>query len=401
MSPAYVLGVLLLAACGGAATPPTPPTGDDTCSGGYGVWLDEAALYAECPLAGAGRCQALVLRNVCLVQETFVLFDADAADTNPDGAVGSPILDVTDMPYWYRHASPDRVDAVTHATPHPHQHPSTVLGHQINYSPIGARFAASHELDASPMFENCTTPVVVYSQWLMNYAESFIRIPTLLNKLKNVLGGGATLALATPLKLPLDRFNAIQLAPFSQKTPVSFAELSALRRQNFSEHEACFSQVVLLKITSGAYADLPVAADAIAAYYEPFPASPWRSTPADAVTRIVFESRPNRGMRQFINLDETLAACKENQQLECKRHTFGDNFKADVALMREADVLVAYHGAGEMNSLYMKPHSAILEIRARGFGTTHGWWPAFWWYVSLVMCTLAHILTMTFVPAGL
>jgi hypothetical protein len=400
MRPACVLGVLLLAACGGAATPPTPTTGDDTCSGGYGgrsPQTDEAALQAECPRAGAGRCQALVLRNVCLVQETFVMFDADTADAHPDGTHAFPDLDVTGMPYWYRHASPEQVDAVTHATSHPHAHPSTVLGHQIKYAPIGARFAAANELDASPTFDNCTTPVIVYSQWIMNYAESYIRVPTLLNKLKNVLGGGATLAPATPLKLPLDRFNKIQLAPFSKHKPVSFAELSALRRHNFSEHEACFSQVVVLKITSGAYAELPVAADAIAAYYEPFPASPWRST-GDEVTRIVFESRPNRGMRQFINLNETLAACKENQQLECKRHTFGDEFKADVALMREADVLVAYHGAGEMNSLYMKPHSAILEIRGRGFGTTHGWWPAFWWYGSLEMCTLAHILTITFVP---
>jgi hypothetical protein len=338
--------------------------------------LDKAALEGHCPLTGGGRCQSLVLKNVCLVQETFIMFDADGADSHPDGSNAFPDFDVTGIPYWYRHASPEHVDHITHATLHPHQHPSTVLGHQVNFPPIAARFAASHEMDASPTFDECTLPVVVYTHWVMNYGETMVRVPPLMVDLKEALEG-ASLSLATPLKLPLDRFNEVLLAPFSARKPVSFAELSAVRRHNFSEHEACFSQVVLLKATSGGYPDLPRAADAISAYYEPFPAAPWRSS-GNEVTRIVFESRPNKGMRQFIDLDATLASCGEHRQLECRQHTFGGDIRADIALMRETDILVAYHGAGEINSLYMQPHGALLEIRPQGFGTIHGWWPAFW-----------------------
>lgn len=335
--------------------------------------VDKAALEGRCPTAGGGRCQSLVLRDVCLVQETFIMFDPDGADAHPDGANAFPSFDITDVPYWYRHASPEHVERLTHATPHPHDHPSTVLGHQINFPPLAARFAATHELDADPTFDECTLPVVVFTPWAMNYAESMVRVPTLMTELKEALDG-ASLSLATPLKLPLDAFNEVQLAPFSARKPVSFAELSAVRHDNFSEHEACFAQVVLLKVTSGGYPDLPKAADAIAEHYAPFPPSPWRAS-NDATTRIVFENRPNKGMRQFIDLDATLASCNGERHLECRQHTFGDDIRTDIALMRETDILVAYHGAGEMNSLYMKPHGAILEIRGRGFGTTHGRWP--------------------------
>lgn len=85
--------------------------------------VNKAALEATCPPTKGGRCQSLLLRNVCLVQETFVMFD----EGHPDGANAFPDFDVTDVPYWYRHASPDQVEHLTHATPHPHQHPSTVL----------------------------------------------------------------------------------------------------------------------------------------------------------------------------------------------------------------------------------------------------------------------------------
>jgi hypothetical protein len=314
-----------------------------------------------------------VLNNVCLVQETIVLFDPDGADGHPDGTLSEPEFDVTDVPYWYRHASPEHIERMMHDTEHPHKHPSTVLGHQINYAPLPVRFAAVRELDASPEFDNCTLPLIIWSPWIMNYAETTIRVPTLLVRLKDVLSG-ASVAMATPMKLPLDPFNVVQLAPFSARPPTSFAELSALTGNNFTEHEACFKRVVLLKANSGAYPELPAAADAIAAYYEPFSPPPWKSS-GEATTRIVFEKRPNKAMRQFIDLEVTLSSCLENTALECLPWTFGADIRADIALMREADILVAYHGAGEINSLYMKPHSAILEIRGRGFGTTHGWWP--------------------------
>ena len=348
--------------------------------------LDEQALHTECPLdESGGRCQAVVLRNVCLIQETIVFFDADAVDAHPDGK-GDPLagFDVTTVPYWYRHASPDRVDALVHASPHPHSHPSSVLGHQVNFPPVEARYAAQHELDAGPpSFDACRQPVVIFTPWAMNFAESFIRVPTLLSKLRGAWSG-AVATVATPLKLPADPFFGFYSAPFSDGRPTSFAELSALRvdgtdAANLTEHEACFEKVVLLKLNNGAYPELPAAARRIAEFYAlETPSSPW-STHGDAVTRVVFEQRPNKSMRQFLGLDDVLAECARDAALECKAHAFGASFTDDLALMKQADVLVSYHGAGEVNSLFMPPHSAILEVRARDFGTKHGFWSAFWW----------------------
>jgi hypothetical protein len=353
-----------------------------TSDAGVSARLDVETLFATCPHdAGGGRCQARVLRNVCLVQETVIVFDADAADAHPDGVDAGPLsgFDVTDVAWWYRHAGPAHVDEVLHAPPHPHNHSSTVLGHQINYPPIAARYAAPHEFDASPVFNDVTTPVVVYSPWLMNLAETAIRVPTLLMKLEDAWTG-ARVAAATPLKLPIDSFVKSFIAPFTDEETTSFAELSALRMDsNLTEHEACYSNVVFLKVKNGAYPELPALGQRIAQFYETVtPPSPWKTSDA-SVTRIVFETRPNKSMRQFIGLEEVLDACAREASLECAAHEFGSSLQADISRMKHADVLVAYHGAGETNSIFMHRHAAILEIRGKEFGTKHGWWAAFWW----------------------
>jgi hypothetical protein len=358
------------------------PVGGNTAACSEPAHVKAQRLEEVCPSsAGSGaRCQSLVLRDVCLVQETFVLFDADAADAHPDGAGASPFaeFDVTTVPFWFRHASPERMDRLVHDSPHPHEHPSSVLGHQINFPSISSRFASSREIDAAPVFQSCSVPVVVYTPWVMNYAEAFIRAPTLLHALGDAWNG-TQVAYATPLKLPIDDFMAFITSPFSIHPAVSFAELSALRRDgNLTNHEACYDTVVLLKITNGAFPELPDTANAIVQHHQPLPRAPWHSD-GPSVTRVVFEQRPNKAMRQFLGLDEVLAACASDGTLECRAHEFGVSYVDDMALMQGADVLVAYHGAGETNSLYMPRHSAILEIRAREFGTKHGWWSAFWW----------------------
>ena len=59
----------------------------------------------------------------------------------------------------------------------------------MNFPPIAWRFAAAHEIDVDPEFDSCTIPLVIYSHWIMNLAESFNRIPTLLNSMRADLGG--------------------------------------------------------------------------------------------------------------------------------------------------------------------------------------------------------------------
>ena len=82
--------------------------------------------------------------------------------------------------------------------------------------------------------------------------------------------------------------------------------------------------------------------------------------------------------RQWVGgLGPVLAACALRADLECIAHKFGDHLK-DLALLREADVLVAFHGSGELNSLFMPPRSSLLEVHAAEFGSTFLVWPAEW-----------------------
>jgi hypothetical protein len=356
--------------------------------------VDEAKLASVCP-ATKGNCQSLVLHNVCIVQETFIVFAPEDADAHPDGASvteAAKAFDVTDVAAWFRHASPQQMEDLAHLPHHPHEHGSAVLGHQIAHNPLQLRYAASHEVDAAPVFDTCVTPVVTWSTWVFNLAETFLRLPT------NVLRLNQTGAVShpwfvpvTPLKLPLEGFHEWMLTPFSKNTSrlVSLFEFSDVRHSHEGsaddvEREACFSTVVLLKLTGGGYPDLPKAGDVIAKHYAPSlpEQSLWKSKGTNGTTRIVIETRPNKSQRQFRNLTAVLAACEADSRFECMPRTFGTppgGVLTDMALMRDADVLVSYHGAGEMNSLWMRHGAALLEVRGAGFGSTHGWWPAFWW----------------------
>ena len=358
--------------------------------------VDEAKLNSVCPPT-KGNCQSLVLHNVCIVQETFVVFAPEDADAHPDGTSSSltdaaKAFDVTDVAAWFRHASPQKMEEMAHVAHHPHEHGSAVLGHQIAHTPLQVRYAAAHEADAAPEFDACVTPVVTWSTWVFNLGETFLRLPTNVRRLQEA--GAFThpwYVPVTPLKLPLEGFHEWMLSPFSKNTSrlVSLFEFSDVRHTHQGaaddvEHEACFSTVVLLKLVGGGYPDLPKAADEIAKHYAPSlpPQSLWNSTGDKATTRVVFETRPNLSQRQFRNLSAVLAACGADRRFECTTRTFGTppgGMLTDMAVMRDADVLVAYHGAGEMNSLWMRHGAALLEVRGREFGSTHGWWPAFWW----------------------
>ena len=106
--------------------------------------------------------------------------------------------------------------------------------------------------------------------------------------------------------------------------------------------------------------------------------------------RVVLERRPNAAARQFLELDELVGECNRESSLsataaeergedadvfsvgdatdgrhsshvECMAHTFGKSLVEDMLLMRSADVLVAPHGAGQMNAIFLPSLAALLE----------------------------------------
>lgn len=351
--------------------------------------VDIDKLHIDCPAAAAGRCKSLVLENVCIVQETFIIYDPENADRNPDGLMKArlegaghleyplppphtlafaslpsfhhpssrtrlmpaispefpinstthifshPVLcpcprrvrqfptddfDVTDLKYWFRHSSASSVenslddpasgngtyanggdmvrsgitaricvhrtvplgfvrsgkgasicgfaDRASRSLQGAWQRhgllsgtadlmwlraptlSTQVLGHEIALQKIVSRFAAPHEIDKDPEFEECEMPVVIYSGWTMNVGETMALIPPMVYNLHShgaFRNRNVRFAIPTPQKLPLESFNEWTIQPYSDHKPVTFAELSALRYANGSSHEACYRKVVLLK----------------------------------------------------------------------------------------------------------------------------------------------------------
>ena len=101
--------------------------------------------------------------------------------------------------------------------------------------------------------------------------------------------------------------------------------------------------------------------------------------------RVLIEQRPNEGMRQLLGLDELIEACDSQsaggflapqddsdakgapgyRTVECRQFQFGSRgFLYDMWVMRQADVLVSLHGAGQINSMFMPEHSSVIEVRA-------------------------------------
>ncbi|KAG2494123.1 hypothetical protein HYH03_007761 [Edaphochlamys debaryana] len=135
------------------------------------------------------------------------------------------------------------------------------------------------------------------------------------------------------------------------------------------------------------------AAQQLAAEGEPEPPGPPR-------LRVLIEKRG--GMtRNIKNLPDLLRACEEADKagfvhgpfrgLVCRPYSFSgaharsssavdpEHFRSNIAAVRSAHVLMAFHGAGAINSFFMHQHdagpSALLELRPCKLGSKYSRWP--------------------------
>jgi len=338
--------------------------------------------------------------NTCVVQNTYVVYD----DFNPTGDI--EILDVTKNRYWYRQASVDEQqhDHNHHTIPKHANQTHIVIGHELNFPPMHARYPAHSE--AKKQHEFVGTLLVIYSPWTMNLAETFNNVATALYRNKEVYKN-YTIAMYTPESLPLEPFNIWMIKPFANKPPKSLSELSALNLK-----DNCFERVIVSNFDAGGYnlfyetgnyikqklfpqlgapqgglrplhpGAPPAQAQATegcaegAPFCKTFPgAKDLRSkSVAEEKSLVILENRPNSAMRQFFGVAEFLSEC--NKFYKCIEHTFG-NIQKDIEIMDSADVLVCFHGAGETNSVFMRRHSSIIEIGGKDIAKL--WWRNFWW----------------------
>ena len=108
------------------------------------------------------------------------------------------------------------------------------------------------------------------------------------------------------------------------------------------------------------------------------------ATSAAAPYAVLFASRANakNGARQLTNEAELVSRCSrwvpsprcvvgtngDSDVVKCSPRVFGQHgFRADVAAVQEADVLVGTHGAALVHALFMRRGGALIEVRPYGF----------------------------------
>jgi hypothetical protein len=298
-------------------------------------------------------------------QEELIVHDVeliDAFDNSETATFNLP--DVSKLQYWYRHITSGSEAHKMHMQTASLHHEHSVEGHVVRFDPLRARFPYAHELlPDHTNFTACTLPVIVFSDWSMNFLEFLKNVVV---NFETMLSSGETdtaisVYLATPHKLPIDEFNRNLMKPYAREVG-AFAQLSG-----------CFERVIIMKTDAGGYGGLPaVGARLLQAYDVPEP------PPVSGKKVVVFETRPNLSMRQFHNMTLTMEAC-QGAGYECVAHTFGESFQRDMEVMRRVDALVTYHGAGEANLIFSKEGTALVEVHGARFGTDFLWWSGFWW----------------------
>lgn len=359
---------------------------------------------------------------VCVDQETIVVYDPkQMADVPIDGVHRRrpisadeqlPKLDFSKDDYYFRQATPklaqDTLAALGHQDAATMSDPSPIiLGHkhtQYNTrSEIPVRLASPDEMrQLSSPFSRCTIPLVFHTLWLHNLNEWFVRAPVAFHKYQKagLLPKELSITLFSPLKIPVPNFNKIALRPFSHYDVTSFADFSARRPESTPSnataegtHKRCFRKLLVWRDTRenrpAAPALGPLLLDFHAnhlAHFDRTLPPMWKSD-APSHMRILVEQRARYGhTRQFLDFPALLTACnapsavttlhrhiegaapakRSFSTVECVSHEFGAHpagFLHDMWAMRKVDVFVTFHGAGQMNAIFLPLHSSMVEVR--------------------------------------
>ena len=289
-------------------------------------------------------------------------------------------------------------------------------------------------------FSRCTVPLVYQTLWIHNLNEWFTRGPVAFHRLQReltpaVLPRNLSITLYSPLKIPVPNFNLVALQPYSDYAVTPFADFSARLPPSTPStataertHLRCFRNLLVYRDLRETRGRAPATAAPILKTFAPrlqelSEREPplWRQPRARNHMHVLIEQRANYGeTRQFLELPALLAACNalpsslypsaglsraaeadlgrrehwsEGATVECIAHEFGKHpagFVHDVWVMTQVDVFVTFHGAGQMNAIFLPEHSSMIEVRglnaslsladhwhpqiSRGSGFQYFWW---------------------------
>ena len=247
------------------------------------------------------------------------------------------------------------------------------------------RTATESELRPARDFSRQTLPLIYATFWPSNLCEWVVKTVYSFYALRHVLPTSLAIVLHGQFKDPLPEFAFQTLQPFTSLAVADFAQFSDRSppdtRSNSTHegrHVRCFRRLLVwanknaaLYHHRGAAFTLGQhirshAAPQIAELVRQGPAF-WSATSSASVTRVLIETRPVlAGSRQFVGgLGSLMGSCAASSSYECKTITFGEHSLAHTMwVLSSVDVLVSYHGAGQMNVIFARPHTSLVEVRA-------------------------------------
>ena len=286
------------------------------------------------------------INYACVDQDVIIIHDPsmlkDRPGRRPDQRPSQiPRLDFSSDPYYFRQASQiasyDKLAKLGHREGLPPRESltSTVFGYAFAaggepHNEIVVRAAHADEVKAlSQPFSTCTTPLIFQSLWMHNLNEWMSRGPVAFHRaqtVRNVLPRNLSIVLHSPLKIPVPQWNIEVLKPFSTYTPISLADFSSRLPPSTPSsataegtHVRCFRRLLVWREVRE---ERPYTAKHIGPmlleYHRPtlkaLDASEppfWKSLQPTHM-RVLVERRVaygETGTRQFLHVDQLLAAC--------------------------------------------------------------------------------------------
>eukprot|EP00798_Chlamydomonas_sp_ICE-L_P032156 gene32156-16688_t len=195
-------------------------------------------LFHEAKQFVGDRFHCKELRNTCIAQGGFIVFDKEHVAKNPF-AEKVPQFDFTELKYFHRHHNPwiTRENETVHGN---------TLYYTVTAERVVVRLPTKKEWSRNHYFSNCTMPIIFYENWQHNPTEFFQRSPALLAlnqqaqewddnaTIANGWDDNATIVMAMPagieaLQRTRTRLQAFSKAidPFPQIRPMAFLQVSS------------------------------------------------------------------------------------------------------------------------------------------------------------------------------
>eukprot|EP00884_Botryococcus_braunii_P000262 jgi/Botrbrau1/10236/Bobra.0362s0025.1 len=333
------------------------------------TWLTSQESYE----AGPHKC--LSLRNVCMDQSNFILYEEQYRPVTQNG----PELPKLDMSSYFANWR-----GLTNEN-------KNIMGGLKKYPEVIFRPPLLGD-EKEPHFSTCTLPIVFYKSHEDNFCHVIASLLPQLYSFHNEGGVNqdVTYVMGTLHGLPVPGFVHDLIRPFSKYEVQTLAEFSSRLPTNFSSsataegrHVRCFDKALVCQILDMAYfgtpRDMAPAAEHVFAWYKdrnllPINPAGFSKRQPDAhgdgrtgrLIRVLVIVRKNT--REILNRKELMEACNAEDGLwECREFRFGSGLATDMAAVHSADVLLAAHGAGNQNFIFMRKGAALLEVNPMGW----------------------------------